>query len=388
MEDTKIDAEMERKYRAQPGYLALKRGRMNLNGLSRMELLKYIETAMYCVLPVDMVKRLVNEFVWVCGATKTAHRKHFAAGALRAESPGWLQQAMKLAGYCGVMGGGQLCVRFRADPSELVMNTVECGQARMLEWICSKCDVSWNYGHVRAAARRGRLEILKVIQKRGSEWMHAAYASAAEYGHLDCIRYVHSCGHSMVSTDYTHAIVKRQYAAVRLLHELGCPSSDENLANSLRSVLAPLDMKMLEVLAELKFPTSEEAMILGVHTGNVDVVELLYKMGCPHSTEVSRSTTNLKIIACLHSHRCPMDANAVNYAAYKGSIEAILYLRELGCPWDGRAYTWAMMARRTAVVEYLYSHGCPMNAGVHNYVARELSGNPAAQKLNELMVND
>ena len=98
--------------------------------------------------------------------------------------------------------------------------------------------------------------------------------------------------------------------------------------------------------------------------GQLEVLQWLRAKGCPWGTLTSNWAAyggQLEVLQWVQGQDppCPWDSDVCKYAAQKGHLEVLRWARSQGCPWDEDA-PWAAANRgHLKVLKWLIKEGCP-----------------------------
>lgn len=135
-----------------------------------------------------------------------------------------------------------------------------------------------------------------------------------------------------------------------------------SLIRSEKIIKAAGKTMMLPIICGLGFDVTEDAMNMAVKEGNIKLVRLLNKNGCPWSARtftIAVKNSNFEMMQCLQELRCPLSDTAFNAAAKNGDLESMIWLKAHGCPWSQWTFRAAAMKGDLDIMKWLRLHGCP-----------------------------
>lgn len=235
---------------------------------------------------------------------------------------------------------------------------------QLREWGCP-----WDTDTSMAAAKFGNLDNIKWLHYGGhdpgtlaadqwdgcpaSEW---ALTSAINHGSLINVKWFHNNGFTRCEDAIPHAI--------------------DNLAN-----LSEADkLAMVEWLIEHGYPLDFSAFDSAALNGDLKLMKLLHEKGCPHSDEVfyhAADHGNLDNLKWLYSvyNKTRVSSDTFRNAARFGSIVNMEWLYRLGiatggCLWDARTFEAAAAREDFVMMQWLLESGCPWDGNVTIAIAR------------------
>jgi hypothetical protein len=119
---------------------------------------------------------------------------------------------------------------------------------------------------------------------------------------------------------------------------------------------------MLPIICSLGFNVTEDAMNMAVVEGNVKLVKLLNKNGCPWSARtftIAVKNRNFEMMQCLLELGCPLSDTALSAAAKNGDLESMKWLKAHGCPWSQWTFRAAARKGDLDIMKWLRLNGCP-----------------------------
>ena len=102
--------------------------------------------------------------------------------------------------------------------------------------------------------------------------------------------------------------------------------------------------------------------------GHVDVVALLWKRvdidQSQHAELVmaSAQSGSLPMLQWVVERRLPLISNACTWAASRGHLDALRFLRSHHCPWDGATLKGAAINGHLDILQWALANGCPWTA--------------------------
>jgi len=105
-----------------------------------------------------------------------------------------------------------------------------------------------------------------------------------------------------------------------------------------------------------------EARNWAADRGHLEVVKFLRSQGCSWDTYTcawAAGGGQLDIVKFLRSQGCPWDAYTCTTAARKARLEVLKWARSEGCPWDANTCTYAAIGGHLEILKWARSQGCP-----------------------------
>jgi hypothetical protein len=170
-------------------------------------------------------------------------------------------------------------------------------------------SIADKYGRMPASdilvAKKGQLEILKYLHKRGCKWNRGVTYAAAERGHLEVLKYAHENGHLCNWMISAYAARGGRLDILKYVHETGgCP-------------------------------LNEMACINAAREGHLEVLKYLHENGCPWDVRICARAAgrgHLEILKYAHENGCPWDEMTCTYAESRGHLDCLEYARQNSCP--------------------------------------------------------
>lgn len=175
--------------------------------------------------------------------------------------------------------------------------------------------------------------------------------------HLDqcIIQFAVSRGHIPIIEYLLERPFIKHTLTTRVLHQLCSDAPNLTVLKYLRETLRfPWDERLIE---KLVYNQQNDCLRYALENGCPLFLTSVVYMSLRHST-----VDALRILVELAGYK-PMDEDML-YVASSGSLDHIIYLRELGTPWHPHAVNSAARFRHTACVEYGIEHGAPYDPNI------------------------
>lgn len=169
------------------------------------------------------------------------------------------------------------------------------------------------------------------------------------------IQYAISCGHIPI-IDY---LVK-----VPFIKRILTPQYSQTLYSQVSNLI------VLKYLREtLRFPWDEYVVEKALANNHIDCLQYALENGCPVFLESAaqyafrQSTTDaIRLLVNLAGYK-PNDEDML-YVAGRGSLDHMIYLRELGTPWHPQTVNSAARHKNHACMDYGIEHGAPYDSNI------------------------
>ncbi|KAJ1640358.1 hypothetical protein T492DRAFT_898540 [Pavlovales sp. CCMP2436] len=130
------------------------------------------------------------------------------------------------------------------------------------------------------------------------------------------------------------------------------------------------------VLAELvdnrQCKLAVDASAAAAWRGNLDALVWLRNRGCPWDNFTSHhaaSGGHVEVLRYSHEHGCSWDSVTCQHAALEGHLEVLRYAHEHGCPWDRGTCQLAARGGHLEVLRYAHEQGCPWDNWTCSFAA-------------------
>ena len=120
-----------------------------------------------------------------------------------------------------------------------------------------------------------------------------------------------------------------------------------------------------------KYECSADAISFAALKGDIEMIKYLRIKGCPWSQKcLSYAAMNgdIKVISFLRDTGCPWDSRVTSYAAFYGHFEALKYAWSNGCPWDASVCTFSALNKKYEILKWAVLNGCPTDPMCCSYV--------------------
>ena len=200
---------------------------------------------------------------------------------------------------------------------QVAITAVSRGTFSVLQELWDRDLITWNTDMSEAAAKHGRLTMLKLAKSKHLYWKPGTLRGAAEGGHLDIL---------------TWAVDK------------GCkPSLDGPTMYRLAARNGHIDViKWLREWVSTKDGWAQNYSKLPEEAASRGQIEVLAFLRTPYKGKVS-----------------PWSAEACAKAAANGHLDTLKYLRDNNCPWDQRVLIWAEQNKDETMAKYAKDNNCP-----------------------------
>lgn len=207
---------------------------------------------------------------------------------------------------------------------QVAITAVSRGSFSVLQELWDRDLITWNPNMSEAAAKHGRLNMLKLARNKRFAWKGGTLRGAAEGGHLEIIKW-----------------------AV----EAGCkPSADGTIM-----YMQAARKGHVEVIKWLREWVSTKS---------------LWGQRYPDLCSCAASRGQIAMLAFLRTPYkgkvTPWSADACAGAAANGHLDTLKYLRDNNCPWDKRVMIWAEQLKDTTVHKYALDNKCPTSGPLSN----------------------
>ena len=207
---------------------------------------------------------------------------------------------------------------------EVAITAVSRGLFSVLQELWDRDLITWNTDMSEAAAKHGRLTMLKLARSKHFGWKSGTLRGAAEGGHLDIIEW-----------------------AVKA----GCKPSNEGLIMYMQAARKG-HVEVIKWLREW------------VSTKNI------WGQSYPDLCGCAASRGQIAMLAFLRTPYqgkvYPWSAEACAAAAANGHLDTLKYLRDNNCPWDKRVLIWAEQNKDKKMAKYAEDNNCPSDGHLSN----------------------
>lgn len=255
-----------------------------------------------------------------------------------------------------------------------------------------------------AAARAGRLDVLRELRRLGCPWLNGAQgvcAQAALGGHIDTLRWSRANGCPW--DNWTcYAAAEADANRLEILDWAvanGAPLSPNVYSVTVREGRVDLTMW----LYEHHVPWNEELGNTAAEKGHLNILAWAWSRGLPLPTDLMWSAANgghfpvikwvldhgfkwetqfttpedvfsqmafhgVELLEWAHERGCRFDGKALVSAACCGdnldkAMPMLRWLKEHGCPWTAWACRVAAAHGAIEILKWLHSNGCPWDEG-------------------------
>ena len=260
------------------------------------------------------------------------------------------------------------------------------GHLSVLEWLIEN-DCEYTVVTYAKAAEGGHIEVFKCLNANGlstdfpAEFESSMHMAAARGGHIEMLQYLRGDGLCGPWNDDTfeNAAEFGQLKVLQFLHDNECPWSQCTCYYAAYGGHIEV-LEWLRSIDDYPWRTDEVAAGAAIQ-GHLHVLQWLKAMlteaGLFHYNLFSGKTYaeaaeggKLDVLRWLHDNRCPCDERACAYAASKGHLKVLQWLRLDGAvdeegwscsaPWDETACACAASGGHLEVLQWLHDKGCPM----------------------------
>jgi hypothetical protein len=230
------------------------------------------------------------------------------------------------------------------------MEFAKRGQLNYLKYVHKKgCKIT-NYSLIEAIKNK-HFECVKYICenqrcdeniaiKLVGEDSYVIFVVAAICGNLECLKYFHEIGFKFDFSACASAAKKGHIECLKYLIDNGCPYEQSDCPN------------ILEYAIE----------------GNVECIKYLHEKGCTWNgltCNLAAKNGRSDILKYLHEKGYPWSKFTCNLAAENGNLDCLKYLHENGCPWDYETHIIASQRGHSKCFFYAMENGCPLTMDVH-----------------------
>jgi len=238
-----------------------------------------------------------------------------------------------------------------------------------------------------SAAMEGKLLCLQYLHTNGHFLSTSVLCAAAENGHMDCLVYLintlESKDRSVPTVQLFEAAAKRgRVSILKFLQEkFGLPEDDDQQQGVWCHAARAGHCKVMEILSELGFDANSTGILAAAVDGGhaCSLQYLINKFGVPDEDEAqsmwgqAAEAGHVEVMKYLHEHVLPkrFDENEDEFDPYDSlvyfalgpdCIPCVSYLRELGHPWS-EAYTeYAAENGFVDLFRHLIDSGCPCSS--------------------------
>lgn len=181
------------------------------------------------------------------------------------------------------------------------------------------------------ASKRGRLDMLRELKRRGHSWNETISEMAAANGNLLLLKWLRQNDCPWDEQLVNAAASNNQLACMAWAIENGC------------SVF-------LNVMEWASDNSSKDCISYLVKKGIGDI-----HAPCKSAAEFN----NVSQLEWCYTRNYPFDENTIIECMYNDCVESLSSLHNRGCPWDSRAYRTAKLFNSKRCLEYLHENGAP-----------------------------
>lgn len=238
----------------------------------------------------------------------------------------------------------------------VVKNAASIGDTRTIRYIYNTryYETIWDQYTAVSAARKGRLECLKYMIKRGCPISPASLFIAVKRGHFETFIYLtKKTKFNTITPNYINFVSMLLQAAfdrgeVRFIHEiLKDVNNNINSWNEKNLILKQCitninylvkksKMKSLKYMRLLEFSLNEYSCYYAADGGSMKMLKYCHQSGAPWSELVPEIATKNK------------------------NFKGLKYCHENGCPWNFTVYMWAIVNDDIDCLKYALENNCPM----------------------------
>lgn len=194
---------------------------------------------------------------------------------------------------------------------------------------------------VNIAARKGNLEIMKVLHQHNCPFTMETSIAAALAGSEVCLKYLVETGCPVAHNLTDYAFASGSLECLKYVHEtVGC-----NWTNNLFGVLD----------SQRRTQSSSEESL-------VQCLEYALTHGCPHdftACSVCAMHGFSLLLKCLHEHGCPWGEMVTRFAAVRNHLPCLQYAMDHECPYRDDLVWHAVLNDHVDIVRYLREKGLP-----------------------------
>ena len=200
---------------------------------------------------------------------------------------------------------------------QVAIAAVSRGKFSVLQELWDRDLITWNPCMSEAAAKHGRLNMLKLARSKLFAWKTGTLRGAAEGGHLDILKWAAG---------------------------VGCkPSMEGNTMYTLAARNGHIDViKWLREWEPTKGRWGNKGPDLCRAAASRGEIAMLAFLRTPYKRKV-----------------WPWNAEACAAAASNGHLDTLKYLRDNNCPWDKRVLIWAEQNKDATMQKYASDNNCP-----------------------------
>jgi len=139
-----------------------------------------------------------------------------------------------------------------------------------------------------------------------------------------------------------------------------------NFGDFLNQIVLNGHLEMVKFLCENGRPRQLQGNELtcgfAAYKGHLDVLKYLHDIGC-YWNEHTCSTAimgggHLEVLKYLHESGCHWNSSVCRHAVLYGDLDILRYLHENGCPWDDHTFCAAAETDNIDILSYLRDNGC------------------------------
>ena len=200
---------------------------------------------------------------------------------------------------------------------EVAITAVSRGRFSVLQELWDRDLITWNANMSEAAAKHGRLTMLKLARSKNFCWKPGTLRGAAEGGHLDILTWAVKVG-------------CKPSLEAPTMYRLAARNGHSEVIKWLREWVST---------KHIWGNTHPDLCLAAASRGQI---EMLVFLRTPHKGKVS-----------------PWSAEACAAAAANGHLDTLKYLRDNNCPWDQRVGIWAAQNKDKKMAKYAEDNNCP-----------------------------
>jgi len=313
----------------------------------------------------------------------------------------WLARSKRAKGDLAAVR--EVCQRFRGLATSVAKHVAgqqvpigDClNSVSRAEWMLAHCGnhhpLEWWEDHfdselVTAAAKEGKLEVVKLLREKGHSWDEYTCAYAAKGGHLKVLQWLRShgdlscpwnestCAHAAWGG---HLEVLQWLRDTRLHGRRVCPWGERVCANAAKRG----HLKVLQWLrshGDLSCPWNESTCALAALNGHLEVLKWARSNGCGWDARICSIAAldgHLEVLVLKWARLeakppCPRNERTCANAAKNDRLEVLKWARANGCKWDRWVCAWAALNGHLDVLKWAQANGCPWDGETYTKAAQ------------------
>ncbi|GFH53311.1 hypothetical protein CTEN210_09787 [Chaetoceros tenuissimus] len=262
---------------------------------------------------------------------------------------------------------------------EVVRNAIWHGKKDIVEMghamgVDIKESICWV--EIKEAARRGDLEMFKLLQQKGVDFDFHAWAiipAAAGNNQLEILKWLHEnnwFSSSRCKEKMFHAAARSGHISIiNWAKDVAGFDFPEYLISS---AAASGNLNMIKYLRSKDISWDEYTFYDAAYSGNIALLQYLLDNECPRgdrricistgAVENNDHEKAMEVLQWLHSQGFPWYADTCTVAAKEGNLEALKYLKSNNCPWNQECMKKTLQSCnvRVEVLEFLFQNDCPI----------------------------